>query len=176
DEATGDQNLTGLCSFAVAIEDVLRLAADVERLGRLALHAVSELKAVDAGVECGIEAPLLLVATVEGRQSIELPPLYVGRQPGVFHVLDQLVDLGVLGIDVSALINAWQESRLPVLRLLNRIAAGNHRNEARQIEIFRPETVRQPRAKARPNEARFAAIHQEQRRLMIGHLRVHGSN
>jgi hypothetical protein len=35
DQPPGDQDLPGLHAFAVAFQDVLRLAADVERLGRL---------------------------------------------------------------------------------------------------------------------------------------------
>src|SRR5439155_13525487 len=113
DEPASDENLAGLRPFAVAFEDVLRLATDIERLGRLALHAISELKAVNAGVQRRVIAALVLVVLVEGRQRIELPPLYIRRQPLVADVLDQLVDLSVLRVDVSPLINARQKGRLP---------------------------------------------------------------
>ena len=74
---------------------------------------------------CRIVAALVLVVLVERGQQIELPPLRIGRQPLVADVLDQLVDLGVLRVDVRALIHARQKRRLPVLRFLNRIAAGD---------------------------------------------------
>ena len=49
-------------------------------------------------------------------QQVELPALIVARQGRVADVLDQLVELGVLRVDVRALVGAGQEGRLPVLR------------------------------------------------------------
>ena len=118
DQPAGDQNLPGLRAVAVGFEHVLGLAADVEGLGRFALHAVGQLEAVDAGVEGRVVAALLFVLLVEGGERVELPPLGVGRQPLVADVLDQLVDLGVLRVDVGALVDAGQKRRLPVLRFL----------------------------------------------------------
>src|SRR5205814_9922936 len=96
----------GLRSLAIAIQNIFWLAADIKRLGRLFLHAVGQLKAMGAGVEGRVEAPLIFVVLVERGQSVELPPLYVSRQPLIADVLDELVDFGVLRIDIGSLIHA----------------------------------------------------------------------
>ena len=88
-------------------------------------------------------------------------------------VLDQLLDFGVLRVDVGALVDAGQKAGLPVLRFLNRIAAGAHGDEAGQILIFGAEAVSDPRAHAGADQPGFAAIHQQQRRLVVRHVGVH---
>ena len=107
---------------------------------------------------------------VELLQQVELLPLFGQRGVIVLDVLDQLLDLGVLRIDVSALVNAGQEAGLPVLRFLDRITARAHGDEARQILVLGAESVSDPRTHARPNQARLAAIHQQQRRFMVRHI------
>jgi hypothetical protein len=71
-------------------------------------------------------------------------PLFRQRRVVVFDVLDQLLDLRVLRVDVSALVNARQKSALPVLRFLDRVTAGAHRNEPGQVLIFSAQPVRNP--------------------------------
>ena len=82
----------------------------------------------------------------------------------------------VLRVDVSSLKNARQKPALPVLRFLNRIAARAHRDEPGQILILGAQAVSHPRPDARPDQPRFAAVHQQQRRLVIRHVRVHRAN
>ena len=48
------RHLPGLRAGAVHVADVLRLAADVERVGRVHLHAVGQLEGLDAGFELRI--------------------------------------------------------------------------------------------------------------------------
>ena len=129
---------------------------------------------MDAGFERRIVAALVsLCCLLSCGERVELPPLRSLRQPLVADVLDELVDLGVLRVDVRSLIDARQKRRLPVLRLLNRIAAGDHRDEAGQILVLGPQAVGEPRAHAGPHQPRLAAVHQQQRRLVIGHVGVH---
>ena len=98
------------------------------------------------------------------------------RNELVLDVLDQLFDFLVLGVDVGALVNPGQKRALPILRFLDRITARAHRDEAGQVLIHRAQPVSDPRTHARARQSRFAAIHQQQRRLVIRHIRVHRTN
>ena len=106
-------------------------------------------------------------------QQVELAALLRQRQRRVADVLDQLVDVGVPGVDVGALVDARQERRLPVLRLLDRVAAGAHGDEAGQVLVLAAQAVGHPRTHARPRQPGLAAVHQQQRRLVVGHVGVH---
>ena len=79
----------------------------------------------------------------------------------------------MLRVDERALERAGQKARLPVLGVLDRVAAGAHRDEAGQVLILGAQAVQHPRADARPRLHRVAAVHQHQRRLVIRHLGVH---
>ena len=84
-----------------------------------------------------------------------------------------LFDVGVLRVDVRALIDAGQEAGLPVLRFLNRVAAGAHGDEAGQILVLGAQAVGEPRAHAGADQPGVAAVHQQQRRLVVRHVGVH---
>ena len=94
----------------------------------------------------------------------------------VADVLDQLLDLGVARVEIGPLEDARQKRRLPVLRLLDRIAARAHGDEAGQVLILGAQPIGDPRAHAGPDLAGVAAIHQHQRRLVIRHVGVHRAN
>ena len=53
------------------------------------------------------------------------------------------------------------------------IAAGAHRDEAGQVLVLGAEAVGDPAPHARADQPRFAAVHQQERRLVIRHVRVH---
>ena len=110
--------LPGLGAGAVHVADVLRLAVDVEGVGRFGLHAVGQLERLDAGFELGVAA-----ARLERCRSLSLRSRSSCRrcsagasQAVVADVLDQLLNVGVLRVDVGALVGARQERRPPVLR------------------------------------------------------------
>ena len=137
DQPAGDQNLPGLHAGAVHVADVLRLAADVERLGRLGLHAEAKLERLDAGFERGIVLPRLQVARVEPVQQVELLALLRRRDAIVADVLDQLLDRPCACVSMYVpWIDAGQEAGLPVLRFLDRVAAGAHGDERRQVLVL----------------------------------------
>ena len=54
---------------------MLRLAADVEGVGGVDLHAVGQLERLDARFELGVGLALLQVALVELLEQVELLPL-----------------------------------------------------------------------------------------------------
>src|SRR5690606_27290099 len=151
DEASRDQDLARLDAVAVALAHALGLARDVERVGRLELHPICELERFDPRVEPRILLSLLEVALVERAEKVELIPLRLPRQVVVADVLDQLLDLAMARVDIGPLVDPGEEGRLPVLRLLDRIAARAHGDEAREVSVLGAEAVSDPRAHARPD-------------------------
>ncbi len=91
----------------------------------------------------------------------------------VTNVGNQLLDLGVTAVDISPLENAGQECRLPVLRFRDRETAGAHHDEAGKVLVLGAQSVEDPRAHARAGLARIAAVHEHERRLVIGDVGVH---
>ena len=79
-------------------------------------------------------------------------------------------------VDVRPLVGARQKRRLPVLRFLNRIAAGAHGDETGQILIFAAQAVSDPRAETGPNLPGLAAVHKHERGLVVGHVGMHRAN
>jgi hypothetical protein len=173
EKTAGRQELAGLGAGAVGVPDVLGLAREVEDVDRLHLHAVGELEGLDAGLELSVPAPGLLVAPVEGGEEVELAPLLVGRAHGVADVADELLDVLVLGVEIGPLVGAGQEGGLPVLGLLDRIPSGAHHDETREVLVLAAEAVGDPGAHARAHQPRVAAVQQEQRGLVVGHVGVH---
>ena len=95
----------------------LRLAADIEGVGRFHLHAIGQLEGLHAGFELRRRRRAVARACrLSDCTQIELPPLLGRRSSNCFDVLDQLFDIVVLAIDVRALIDAGQKAGLPVLR------------------------------------------------------------
>ena len=82
----------------------------------------------------------------------------------------------MLRVDISALEDAGKEAARPVLGLLDRVAAGAHGDEAGEVLVLRPQAVGDPRAHAGPRHLRVAAVHQHERRLVVGDLRLEGTD
>ncbi len=173
DEPPRDENLPRLRARTVHVADVLRLLRNVEGVGGVHLHAVGQFEGLHARLELRVGRAAALVLGVELREQIELRALRAERDVRVADVLDEPLHLGVFRVDVGALIDARQERRLPVLRLLDRVAAGAHRDEPRHVLILAAEPVAHPRTKAGPDLTGIAAIQQQQRRLVIRHVGVH---
>ena len=173
-EAAGDEDLPRLRAGAVHVADVLRLVGDVEGVGGIHLHAIAEFKGLDARFELRVVLAAALMLDIERAQKIKLLALLRGRDAGVADVLDELFDLRVFRVDVGALIDAGEKAGLPVLRLLNRVTSGAHRDKTGHVLIQAAESIRDPRTKAGPDLPGLAAIHQQQRRLVIRHIGAHG--
>src|SRR6266496_2032274 len=138
DQAAGDQDLSGLSPFAVHFADVLRFAAEVKSVRGIHLHPISQFKGLDAGFDLRVLFAFAAVPFVEGLEQVKLGALFRQRAVIVSDVFDQFFDLGVLGVDVGALIDARKKTALPVLRLLNRITTRTHRNEAGEVWFSLP--------------------------------------
>ena len=176
DEASGDQKLPRLNARSVSLLHVLRFLLDVEGVGRLHLHPVSQLERMDASFQRGFVRAGLGVTAVQFLQQIELPPLLAPSDLIVADVLDQLFDLRVLGVDVRPLEDTGQERRSPVLRPRDRQAVRTHRDKAGEVLVLGPQSIRDPRTEAWPHESPVAAVHQHERRLVVGDFRVHRPN
>ncbi len=98
------------------------------------------------------------------------------RQILASDIFDELVQFGVLRIDVGALIDAGEERVGPVFGVLDRISAGAHGDEAGEVLVFRAQAVGDPGAHAGAGDLLIAAVHEHQRRLMIGDFGPHRSN
>ncbi len=122
---------------------------------------------------CALVLPPLGVPAIHLLDQIELAALLLGGNGAVADVGDQLVDLRELRVDIGSLVTAGQKGRLPVFGILDRVAARAEHDERRQVLIFSPQPVGEPRADARPRQRGVAAVHQHQRRFVIGNVGVH---
>ncbi len=156
------QQLPRLRAGAVQVANVLRLTPHVEGVLRVVLHAVGQLERLDARLHLGVLLPLLQMALVQLVQQIQLAALLSVADGAVADVLDQAVQLRVPHVDVGALVGARQKCGLPVLRLLNGVAAGAHGDEAGQVLVLAAQAVGHPAAQARPDLSGLAAVHQQQ--------------
>src|ERR1044071_2201206 len=71
-QAPGDEDLPRVDALAVQGPNVRRFPADVECVGRLHLHAISQFEGLNAGLEPGILPAALFVLVVEPVQQVEL--------------------------------------------------------------------------------------------------------
>ena len=173
EETAGGEELAALGGVAVKLANGGGFAGDGERVGGLKLHAEGEFVRLDAGLELGFVLPFGGVAGVEFLEQVELGALFGRRGRGVADVFDEAVDVGKRGVDVITLIDAGEKTALPVLRFLDRVAAGAHGDEAGEILVFGAEAVGDPRAEGGAREAGVAAVHQHERRLVVGNVGVH---
>ena len=113
------------------------------------------------------------VPAVERRRQIELAALGIAVEEWVADVLDKLFHLPFGGVDIGSLVGAGKKGVAPVLRALDRIPSGAHRHEAGEILVFRSQAVGHPRPGGGADEPAITAIHEHQRRLVIGDVGVH---
>ena len=113
------------------------------------------------------------MAAVHFLDQVQLPALLRRGDAAVADVGDQLVDLRELRVDVGPLKAAGQKGRLPVFGVLDRVTARAEDDERRQILVLGSQSVGEPRADARAGQGGIAAVHQHQRRFVIGNVRVH---
>lgn len=79
---------------------------------------------------------------IDALDKIQLLALQIRGKLAVVNIVDELFDFDARRIQERTLVDAWQESRLPVLRTFDRVAAGRHGDEPRQIFIFATQAVR----------------------------------
>ena len=134
-QAPRDEQLPSLRPLAVQLADVFRFTIHVERIGRVHLHPVRQLERLDARLELRVLLSPGRMPAIESLDEIELPPLLGEGESAILDVLDQFFDRRVARVDVRALVNAGEKTGLPVLRLLNRVAAWTHGDEAGQVQL-----------------------------------------
>src|SRR5204863_8032441 len=93
-QAAGDEQLPAVDAGAVGLAHLRRLAADVEGVGGLGLHAVGQLERLDAGLQLRVVRPLPAVQAVEAQHQVELAALLGEGDGRVVDVLDQPADVG----------------------------------------------------------------------------------
>ena len=96
------ENLPGLHAGAVHVENVLRFAADVERVGGIRSACDRPVRTMDPRFERGVVLPVFQMLAVEFAQQIELPPLIARLRRRRFLMFSiELIDFRVLGVDVA---------------------------------------------------------------------------
>ncbi len=119
---------------------------------------------------------LLEMPLVELGEQVQLAALFARGRVAAADELDQFIDVGILRIDVGSLEGSGEEAGLPVLRFLDRVSAGAHNDEAGEVLVFAAKAIGDPRSHRRADLAGFAAVHQQQGRLMVRHIRLHRSD
>ncbi len=175
-EASGQQALAAVGRVAVHVADVLRLFFEVKRVGGLNLHPVRQFEGLNAGLDLRVALTFRLMPQVKAAQKIELGALLGLAPRGVTNVFDELVDIRVFRVDVGALQHTGEECGLPVGGSSGGIAAWAKRDEARQVLVLAAQAVRDPRPHAGAGETRFPAVHEQEGRLMVGYVGVHGAD
>ena len=75
DQASSHQALSSHGRVSIQLTNANRLTSDVEGVGRLGLHAVSQFKRLDPGLEPWVVGPMGGMTPVEVVQEVELEPL-----------------------------------------------------------------------------------------------------
>ncbi len=138
------QKLTSMRTFAVGFSNVLGFLVEVEGIRCLRLHAKGELECFYAGLELRISRPFLQMARVQGLNEIELFPLLGARKAAVSYVRDELGDVGVLGVEVGALVGSGKKGASPVAGSHHGIAVRAHHDESGQVFVLRTQSIGNP--------------------------------
>ena len=110
---------------------------------------------------------------IEPVNQVQLLALGLWREMLVLNVINDI--FGVEFPNVTALINPGQKSATPKLWAHHRFSRAKN-NEARQILIFDPQAVAEPRPHTGTDRLGNSGVHHEERRLMIRDIGVHGAN
>ena len=128
---------------------------EVERVGRLGLHAEGQLERLGCGLRAAASfGRALQVLLVELPHEVELLALLGQRQVGVADVRDELLDCRCAACRCTCpgTTPGRNADRQFCVRD-DRIAAGAHGDEAGQVLVLGAEAVGHPRAEARPRQA-----------------------
>ena len=121
----GHQALSGEDRRGGVVEPVevarrLRLAVDVERLGRAGLHPEGQLERLDPRGQAAIVLAARAVQLVDPPERVELLALAVGVEGRVLDVGDRVLEVG----DERPLIGGGEEARRPERGPLRRLRSG----------------------------------------------------
>ncbi len=151
-----------------------RFLVHVQRIGGRQLHARGKFVAGNPRIQFRLVRTLLAMRLIQLAQQIALR-LHQRRRH--FRARLQIQYRRAFGAKSRALINRRQPRRLPVRNAIDRQALRVvEHHVGRQVLILRAQAVGHPRAHRRPAGDRAAGVHQEQRRLVIGMLAIHGAD
>ena len=171
-QALPTKHVGGWVVDTVELSGAKVLARQVKHLGCLTLHAESQFKGADTGIELTLVGAVTLVDVVELAEGIELltqaAPFLVraGVQvgDGVFQVAHQ-----------CALVGTGQETRGPQLRPLEDLRRADH-HKPWQVLVLGPQTISQPRTHAGPGKSLLARAHLQCRARMVDVVGPHGTD
>src|SRR5208283_1076660 len=93
DQPPSHQALPPHGRVSIQLTNANRLASDVESVGRLSLHAVSQFKRLDPGLKSWVVGPLGGMTPVEVVQEVELEPLLCRGCERAMDILEQACDV-----------------------------------------------------------------------------------
>src|SRR5262249_17459880 len=157
DEPPRQEQLAADRGFTVPLANFLRFATQIEDISGFRLHAEGQFERADAGFELRIISAILEVFVVERCNEVELLALLIEWNLCFLYIPDDFINLCMLAIDICALIYAGQKRGSPVLRGNNRIPAGAHDHEPRQVAVLAAEPVSHPATETRPRLPPVAA-------------------
>jgi len=149
----------------------LGLSGEVKRLGSLPLHAEGQFERGDAGVELAVQRAFLPVQGIQPRQGVELRPLPIQTAAPRREIRDGILEVA----DQRSLVGTRQKARRPQLRPLKHGGRADH-HKTRQILVFGPQTVRQPRAQAGTRKGLLAGAHLQRGPCVIDVVGHHRAN
>ena len=129
------QGLASMDGISIELTDLLGFPGNIERLGSLCLHPEGEFKGLDPGFKSRVDRGCRILHGQLPKQ-FQLTSLSLQVRMGTSNVLDQFLDLGVLGVDERALERTRQKTALPVGGILDRITTRTHREESWQVLVF----------------------------------------
>ena len=157
---------------AIAVEDVLRLVAEVGQLRHGRLHAKRHLVLRDARGDFRID-PFRRKHPVQAIDLLHhLTLRALADAIGIADVMHRVA----LRLELDALKLARQQSARPLPRgdrLRAGLALRREDDEARQTVRLRAQTIEEPRAHARPALDDGPGVHESVRRVVIDLLRLH---
>ena len=112
------------------------------------------------------------VEAIECAEEIDLTALRGAAELWVAQICDELINLEVVGIDRGGLVLAGEEGIRPELWADHRATGGNG-DIGREILVFGPQSVGNPRADRRSHRLGISRLHDEQGRFVVGLIGVH---
>ena len=160
-EAAGEKILLALLVVAIHLAGLLALPGNIEGVEGFRLHPEREFQRFDPGLELGTLRKPFRVGPIQLLDETELLALLAVIEIAVLNVGDQFLGIGVLTVDVGALVDPRQKGVSPVAGLGGGEPLGTEDDKSRQTLVLRSQSVEQPGTHARFGDRDAARIHRE---------------
>jgi len=167
-ESAGGQDLRACVPSPYILRMFSGSFGNVEGVGRIDLHAVGRARTESMRASSlRLRSGAVGVASFSSWSRSSWARCGDIRGVFVFDVLDELFDLGVFRVDVGALKKRRQKSGTANFVIPGSDTARAHGDETGEVLIFGAKAVKYHDPCWAETEPRFAAIHEQERRLVI---------